>query len=98
MGNESNITDDLVPVRASGAVEAEVDGELILLSPSDFSYFGAAGTGAPVWELVDGQRSVGGIVAELEAKYEAPEGVIRAETLEFIEALEAAGLVEPFGD
>ena len=68
-------------------MEAEVDGELILLSPSDFSYFGAAGTGAPVWELVDGQRSVGGIVAELEAKYEAPEGVIRAETLEFIEVL-----------
>ncbi len=92
---QTHIADDAVPVRKTGAVQAEVDGEVILLSPTDFSYFGAAGTGGPVWELIDGERTVGAIVAELESSYDAPEGVIRNETLEFLEALEAAGLLEP---
>lgn len=83
-----------VPRRASGAVQAEVDGELILLSPKDFTYFGAQGTGAPVWELVDGERSIDTIVAELESRYEAEPGVIRTETLEYLDALVAAGLIE----
>lgn len=87
-------TDKSVPTRVVGAVQAEVDGELILLSPKDFSYFGAAGTGGPVWGLVDGTRTVGQIITELEAQYEANPGVIRAETVEFIDALRAAGLVE----
>ncbi|MDQ1246072.1 MAG: PqqD family protein [Actinomycetota bacterium] len=100
MDNESGVvafTDDSVPTRVVGAVQAEVDGELILLSPKDFSYFGAAGTGGPVWDLVDGTRSVGQIVAQLEEQYTADPGVIRAETVEFLDALRAAGLLEFVG-
>lgn len=89
-----DFTDESLPTRVTGSVQAEVDGELILLSPKDFSYFGAAGTGGPVWDLVDGTRTVGQIVAELESQYEAEPGVIRAETVEFIDALREAGLVE----
>jgi hypothetical protein len=92
---QSHVTDELVPARKLGAVQAEVDGEVILLSPTDFSYFGATGTGGPVWELIDGERTVGRIISDLESAYDAPSGVIRAETIEFIEALEAAGLLEP---
>ena len=47
-----------VPRRVVGAVEAEVDGELVLLSPADFGYFGAEGSGAEIWALVDGEHSV----------------------------------------
>lgn len=83
-----------VPRRASGAVQAEVDGELILLSPKDFGYFGAEGAGGAVWELVDGERTVDGIVTALEADFVAEPGVIRGETLTYLEALVAAGLVE----
>lgn len=83
-----------IPTRVVGAVEAEVDGERILLSPKDFSYFGLTGTGAPVWDLIDGARSVDTIIATLEGTFDAPDGQIRAETDEFIDALAAAGLVE----
>lgn len=93
MSKSAPLDDANVPVRATGAVQAEVDGELILLSPKDFSYFGAQGTGDAVWELVDGQRSVGQIIGELEATYEADPGVIRAQTLEFLDALVAVGLI-----
>ena len=89
------ITDDMTPTPVVGSVEAEVDGDLILLSPQDFSYFGAAGTGDAVWKLIDGERTVGAIIADLESNYDAPEGVIRSETLEFIEALVVSGLIEP---
>ena len=88
------MTDLRIPTRVVGAVEAEVDGERILLSPKDFSYFGLVGTGAPVWDLIDGERSVDLIVTELEAKFDAPDGQIRTETDEFIDALAAAGLID----
>ena len=52
--------DSQIPSRTQGSIEAEVDGERILLSPKDFSYFGLTGTGAPVWDLIDGDRSVAG--------------------------------------
>lgn len=88
------VADDVVLARANGAVEAEVDGDRILLSPKDFSYFGLQGTGAPVWDLIDGERSVGEIIAELEAQYDAEPGVIRADTVEYLDALVASGLAE----
>lgn len=88
------LTGDQVPRRVTGAVQAEVDGELILLSPKDFAYFGATGTGSPVWDLVDGERSVDDIVAELEGTFEAEPGAIRKDTVEFLDALIAAGLIE----
>jgi hypothetical protein len=94
IASETSFADSSVPTRATGAVQAEVDGELILLSPKDFSYFGAVGSGGPVWDLIDGQRSVGDIIGALEAQYTAEPGVIRAETTEFIDALQAAGLIE----
>ena len=88
------VTSDSIPSRAQGAVEAEVDGDRILLSPTDFSYFGLTGAGAPVWDLIDGERSVAVIVAALETQFDAPEGVIASESLNFIDALHAAGLIE----
>lgn len=83
-----------VPARRQGAVQAEVDGEMILLSPKDYAYFGAQGEGATVWSLVDGHRNVGMIIAELEATFDAEPGVIRADTVEFLHVLAAAGLIE----
>lgn len=89
----AELAGSVVPRRADRVVQAQVDGELVLLSPKDFAYFGALGTGEPVWELIDGVRSLDAIVAELEAGYEAPPGVIRAQCAEFVDALAAAGLV-----
>lgn len=67
----------------------------MLLSPKDFSYFGVAGSGAAVWDLIDGSRSIDDLVAELQSRFEADPGAIRIETIDFLLALEAAGLVAP---
>lgn len=92
-GYDGAVTDDRIPVRTIGAVEAEVDGERILLSPKDFAYFGLIGAGAPVWDLVDGARSMDEIIAELEQSFDADTAIIRAETLDFVDALAASGLI-----
>ena len=88
-----DLASDPVLVRVVGAVEAEVDGERILLSPKDFAYFGLAGAGAPVWDRIDGASRLSEIVAALEGEFTAEPGVIRGETEEFVQALAGAGLI-----
>ena len=44
--------------RAPGAVEAFVDGQLVLLSPVDYSYHGLDPVGARIWEILEPPRSV----------------------------------------
>ena len=88
-----DLTSDPVLVRVIGAVEAEVDGERILLSPRDFAYFGLAGAGVPVWDRIDGTRRLSEIVQALESEFAAEPGVIDRETRTFVQALAAAGLV-----
>jgi len=90
----ADLAGSAVPRRVDRVVQAEVDGDLVLMSPKDFAYFGTEGTGDPVWALIDGVRSFDGIVAELESRYEAEPGVIRAQTAEFVDALISVGLVE----
>ena len=92
--SESGISDNVVLQRAEGVIEAEVDGEQILLSPKDMSYFGLRNTGGPVWELIDGQRTAAEVVVALQQRYEGDPDEIRAQTLEFLDALVASGLVE----
>ncbi|MGV1005393.1 MAG: PqqD family protein [Candidatus Nanopelagicales bacterium] len=85
--------DQRVPVRAQGTLEAEVDGERVLLSPRDFTYFGLVGSGEHVWDLIDGQRDTDALVAELIRSLQAPAGTIERQATEFIDTLVAAGLV-----
>ena len=80
--------------RVDRVVQAAVDGDLVLMSPRDFAYFGTEGAGEPVWALIDGERSLDDIVAVLESRYDSEPGVIRAETAEFVDALISVGLVE----
>lgn len=38
--------------RLDGVVEADIDGERVLLAPSSLSYFGLNGVGARVWDHI----------------------------------------------
>lgn len=93
MADAFELTDQTVPQPVVGAIGAEVDGDLVLLSPQELQYFAADGEGREVWELIDGTRTFGEIVAALEVTFTAPAGVIRAEAATFLETLHAAGFV-----
>jgi hypothetical protein len=81
-------------LRKERVVQAEVDGELVLLSPKGMAYYGAVGTGDSIWELIDGTRSTDGIIESLETQFDAEPGIIREQVTEFIEGLIVAGLLE----
>jgi len=88
-----DVNDAHVPIRHPEALEAEVDGQRVLMSPKDYGYFGLVGTGAIVWDRIDGDVSVGRMITDLVTVYEADEAQIRADVAEFMSALEAAGLL-----
>jgi hypothetical protein len=83
-----------VPTRNPEALEAEVDGDRVVMSPENFAYFGLAGSGAEVWDLIDGVRSVSVIVDVLAGRHRAAAEVVAADVARFIEALGAAGLID----
>lgn len=83
-----------VPQRVEGTIEATVDGDIVVLSPKDYMYFGMDGSGVNIWEWIDGQRSVDDIVIGLIEQFQGDPDVIRADTLAYIESLVAAGLVQ----
>lgn len=84
-----------VVVRRPDVLEAEVDGERVVMSGTTYTYFGLADTGLLIWERLDGSTSLGEIVTALTEEFSADEAQIWADVVEFVGALEAADLIEP---
>jgi coenzyme PQQ biosynthesis protein PqqD len=70
--------------RQDGVLAQEAQGQTVLLRLEDGSYYALDEVGAVIWELCDGQRSLGDIVDELCAQYDAPEETVVADVLEFV--------------
>lgn len=83
-----------IPVRSPEALEATVDGDRVLMSGRDFAYFGLVETAGAVWDRIDGQTSVGALVSALATEYSADESVVSGDVVDFISALDAAGLLD----
>ncbi len=81
--------------RTPGVLEAEVDGDRVLMHPATFAYFGLSDTGAAVWALIDDDRDAAAIVAELTTEYAADEATIGADVSAFLAGLEDADLIAP---
>jgi pyrroloquinoline quinone biosynthesis protein D len=70
--------------RGEGILAQQAQGQTVLLRMEDGGYYALDEVGAAVWELCDGSRSIGEIVAALCAEFDAPEETVRADVLEFI--------------
>lgn len=84
---------DTVLVRNPDVVEAEVDGQRVLMSPKDYSYFGLVGTGALVWDRIDNTMTVAQMASALAQEFSTPEDTVLTDVSEFVSALNAAGLL-----
>lgn len=84
---------NMVPLRHPDALEAEVDGQRVLMSPGDYTYFGLAGTGAIVWDRLDGVTTVGALSEALATEFDTDAAQVHKEVSEFVDALGAAGLL-----
>ena len=65
--------------RQDGVLAQQAHGQTVLLRLDD--------VGARIWELCDGGRAVADIVALLCEEFDAPEAVVQADVLEFIDDL-----------
>jgi coenzyme PQQ biosynthesis protein PqqD len=70
--------------RQDGVLAQQAEGQTVLLRLEDGGYYALDEVGATIWELCDGERPVGEIVAQLCAEFDAPEATVRADVLEFI--------------
>jgi hypothetical protein len=82
-------------IRSSTALAASVDGETVMLDPTTSRYFGLEATGARIWELLETPKSQEQLVAALIEEYEVEPETCRAEVSQFLEVLDAAGLLAP---
>ncbi len=63
--------DDILSV-APGVISRESDGELVVVLPEQGKFVVLNGTGAEVFQLLDGQRSLSEIAVVLSERYEVP--------------------------
>lgn len=83
--------------RASGAAAAEVDGDTVLISPTDRRCFSLNGTGTRMWDLLPLANSPGvspdALADQLLEIYNVPREVCVAEVTRLIDAMVDAGVV-----
>lgn len=86
-------TPDRIPCRVQGAESSGLGRELVILDPAGRMLRALNASGARIWELVDGQRTVQQIADALAAELRAePDRVLR-DTVALIEALAARELI-----
>ncbi|HSK48290.1 MAG TPA: PqqD family protein [Coriobacteriia bacterium] len=83
-----------VPNRADGSAWRMVDGEMIVVSATTANILSLNGTGAFVWERLDGEKSIGAIAAELAEAYEVSRDEAEEHVSEFLGSLHDEGLVK----
>jgi hypothetical protein len=89
----ADVDGNRILARRAGALEAEVDGQRVLMSPTDFNYFGLVDTGALVWDRIDGETSLDDLVDGLAAHFDADIVEVRKDVVDFVSALDAAGFL-----
>ena len=82
-------------VRHEAAAWRRVEGEMILLQPEQEKLVGLNGTGAAVWELLDGQKSAADIARDVAARFFRDEQVVLIDVVAFLTELEKRRLVIP---
>jgi hypothetical protein len=84
---------DDVPRRDPQVVDQTVDGEKVLVHPSQGVVRVLNVTGAFLWDRIDGHRSVADLASEMAERYEVSPGQARIDALTFFEDLAQRGVI-----
>ena len=71
----------------------ELDGEAVLLNLESERYFGLDDVGMRVWQHLLEHRRLVRVCEEMQKEYDVDESRLRADVLQFVEALIDAGIV-----
>lgn len=85
---------ETIVVRSGTVLDASVDDESVLMSIETGHYYTMKVTSRAIWERLDTPVRVGDLCAALADAYRAPLATVEADTLEFLNYLEAQKMVE----
>lgn len=83
--------------RAVGAVDAVVDGQVVLLSPDDLSYHALDPVGAAVWSLLATPQTVDELVDALTTRFTVSAEQCRADLDPFLSRMTTIGVLTASG-
>jgi len=89
----ADVTFATILLRSDEVLFQEVGGEAVLLDLVSEQYFGLDPVGTRIWELIDGQASLGTIHSALCAEYDADAARIGDDLIALSKSLAEAGLV-----
>ena len=81
------------PARNADVSARSIEELFFLLHPDTSELHQVNDVGRRIWELADGQRSVGDISDAVAAEYDVEPGVAQADVLEFLEELRTKDLI-----
>jgi Coenzyme PQQ synthesis protein D (PqqD) len=87
-----HVSDTDLIERDPGMVHAAVDGEAVMMSIAQGSYFGLNSVGADIWALLETPTSIDEIQRHLLAEYEVDESECRREIVRFVDELLRLGI------
>jgi hypothetical protein len=89
------VTNQLRFGRTPGAAAGVVDGETVVVAPSDLRYHALNPTATAVWELLADGASVDDVVGHLTERYEVDEQTCRRDVEACFENFAAIGIAQP---
>ena len=81
-------------MRSNDQVSADLDGEAVLMSIAQGSYYALNSTGSRIWELLQEPRSVATICAALQQEFQVEPTECEHQVVEHLRELHEQGLVE----
>jgi len=84
--------------RSAKVLEAEVDGEIVLMSAVSGSYCGLDDIGAEVWRRLAKPAAVGELCAALADVFDGDAATIERETIGLLQQMADQKLIEPIAD
>jgi pyrroloquinoline quinone biosynthesis protein D len=88
------VSPDAVARRRAGAEGSYLGLEYVLLDPEGKMLRGLNPTGAKIWELLDGQRTLAEVARLLGVDHPGDEAQVLGDVCAFVEALADRGLVD----
>jgi hypothetical protein len=71
-----------------------IDGEAVIITPSDSTMHSLNESGTRIWELINGNRTLGEVAEAVQVEFDVDADRARKDTLWFVECLAKKGLVE----
>jgi hypothetical protein len=79
--------------RDSDVIAAEADQDLIMVSIASGCYYGLSDVAREIWDAIEQPKRISDLVADLSSSYQIDSFSCEQETLAFLEALRAEGLL-----